>query len=313
MTRRVAPRAGARADDAGEREAAATYGALLDAVRDLRWPASAAARSVRPGTHQSRARGSASEVTEYRPYRQGDDVRRLDWRLLARTDRAYLRLSDERSVYGTVVVLDATASMAFPVPGDGKWRTACALGVGLVAVALASGDPAGVALAGTVLPPRTRRGTLAAVVRSLAANRPAGTAPLTPVLRAAACVAPRLVIVSDLLGDEPSLRAAAAELRAGGKELHMLHVVAAEEVDPPRALVLATDPERPDVVRPVDRAARSTYLRDFATWRGEVAVQWRRAGVGYTLVIAGRDAPAQVIRQLVRRVPHGGAPDRRGG
>jgi uncharacterized protein (DUF58 family) len=75
-----------------------------------------------------------------RRYRQGDDPRQLDWRLLARSDRAYVRLTDDRIVRPTWLVLDASASMAFPSAeaADGKWGMARALAVGLLTLGAAT-------------------------------------------------------------------------------------------------------------------------------------------------------------------------------
>ena len=108
------------------REAQGTtdFAALLDSVRGIRWPARAAVRGGIPGAHTSRLRGISAEFTEYRPYRQGDDLGRIDWRLFARSDRAYIRLSNDRAILPTTIVLDGSASMAFPVGTNGKWRLA---------------------------------------------------------------------------------------------------------------------------------------------------------------------------------------------
>ena len=64
------------------------------------------------GTHHSKQRGTSAEFTEYRLYRQGDDPRRIDWRLLARSDRAYIRLATDRAImelnfFGTVALTKA--------------------------------------------------------------------------------------------------------------------------------------------------------------------------------------------------------------
>src|SRR5919199_2640731 len=107
---------------------------MLDTLRGLTWPARRAVRGAAAGTHRSPMRGVSPEFTEYRPYRQGDDPRRLDWKLLARTDRAYLRITSERATLGTMFVLDASASMAFPARTLEKWSCARRLAVGLAAV-----------------------------------------------------------------------------------------------------------------------------------------------------------------------------------
>ena len=107
------------------------FAPLLDAVRGIRWPARKAVRGGIPGAHTSRLRGISAEFTEYRPYRQGDDPKRIDWKLFARSDRAYIRLSNDRAILPTMIVLDASASMAFPVATNAKWQLAGQLGVAL--------------------------------------------------------------------------------------------------------------------------------------------------------------------------------------
>ena len=113
------------------------FAALLDSVRGIRWPARFAVRGGIPGAHTSRMRGISAEFTEYRPYRQGDDLGRIDWKLFARSDGAYIRLSNDRAILPTMIVLDASASMAFPVETNGKWHLASQLAVGLAMLSVA--------------------------------------------------------------------------------------------------------------------------------------------------------------------------------
>lgn len=280
---------------------AARLGALLDAVRGVRWPARRTVRAALPGAHASRMRGVSPEFTEYRPYRQGDDPRRLDWRLLARSDRAYIRLADDRAVLPTLLVVDASASMAFPAGTLGKWARAVELAVALAAVAHAGGDPVGLTVAGTDgralrLAPRSRRGVVSEMVRALGEVRPGGAAPLAAWV-AQPPVGTRVVVISDFLGDEEALWRAARERVAAGGEVHALHVVAAEELEPPARSVLAVDPERADLRRPLTGASRAAYLAAFAGWREELARRWRAAGAAYALVRT--DEPAE---QAVRRI-----------
>src|SRR6478609_1172426 len=124
------------------------YAALLDAVRGVRWPAVRRVAGATLGAHPSRLRGNSSEFSEFRPYRQGDDPRRVDWRLLARSDRAYVRLTTDRATLRTAILVDASASMAFPAESLDKWRLAREVAVGLAAVAHGEADPIGLAIAG---------------------------------------------------------------------------------------------------------------------------------------------------------------------
>ena len=278
------------------------YAALLDAVRGIRWPARASVRGGIPGSHTSRLRGISAEFTEYRPYRQGDDPRRIDWKLFARSDRAYIRLSNERAILPTMIVLDASASMAFPVGTHAKWKLAAQLGVGLGAVARNSGDPVGMVIVRgdepLVLAPRTRRSVTHDLIRAVSETRPGGNAPLSPSLSTAAQSAGRLVLVTDFLGDAAELLAAASRWVVAGREVHAIHVVAKEELDPSRENAMVSDPEAPEMRRPMVGEARDRYLAAFAAWREGLAHDWSDAGVSYTMGVPGEEAPDHLIRRV---------------
>jgi uncharacterized protein (DUF58 family) len=276
------------------------YGALLDAVRGVRWPARHAVAGALSGVHRSKQRGTSSEFTEFRLYRQGDDPRRLDWRLLARSDRAYIRLATDRAILPTTIVLDASASMAYPVTTRLKWRRAQEIAIGLAAVAHAQGDPVGVAVPDDsgrlrMLPPRTRRGVVSEIARVIDAADPDGIDPLAPALSAIRSA--RIAIVTDLLGDgDALLRAARVHIVSGG-EVHVVHVIAREEIDLPRRTMLAADPEEPQTQRFLVDSRRRGYDAAFAEWRAGVARQWRAAGAAYVEVIT--DEPSS---HAVRRI-----------
>ncbi len=276
------------------------YGALLDAVRGVHWPARRHVGGGLPGAHPSTLRGSSSEFSEYRVYRQGDDPRRVDWRLLARSDRAYIRVATDRAVLPTTIVLDTSASMAFPVVTRTKWTLAQEIAVGLAAVAHAGGDAVGCVLRDErggvcVLPPRSRRDAVNEIARVVAAADPDGDAALTPMLALART--PRLAIVTDLLGDADALlRAARARIAAGG-DVHLVHAIAREEIDPPARTILAEDPEAPIVQRMLNERTRREYDEAFGAWRAEMARQWRAAGAAYVEIMTDEPA-AHAVRRI---------------
>ena len=275
-------------------------GSLLDAVRGVKWPTLRPVGGAMPGAHHSRLRGAAPELSEYRAYRQGDDPRRIDWRLLARSDRAYIRLAEDRSIVTTMIVVDATASMAFPADSLAKWQMACDVAIGLAAVAHASRDPVGLLIVdgrGTRhLPPRTRRGIVGELVRALESTEPVGTGRIGGAL-VGMRARTRIAIVSDFLGDADDVRRRAGEIAAAGGEVHAVHIVADEEVDPPGRAMLAVDPEDDAIARPFVGDARATYLASFAAWRSALAASWRGDRLTYTQAITSEPA-SRVVRRV---------------
>jgi uncharacterized protein (DUF58 family) len=292
------------------------YAALLDAVRGIRWPARSAVRSGIPGAHTSRLRGISAEFTEYRPYRQGDDLRRIDWKLFARSDRAYIRLSNDRAILPTMIVLDASASMAFPVASNAKWALAAQLGVALGAVARNSGDPVGLVVAPgedplpasrfplpasrlpLLLPPRTRRTVTHEIIRAVSGTRPGGSGPLAPSVSIAAQYGGRLAIVTDFLGDTEELLSVASRLVAAGREVHAVHVIAPEEIDPPREAAMVSDPETSSVRRALTGDTRESYIAAYSAWRERTAHDFSEAGVAYSTAVVGEETPDHLIRRI---------------
>ena len=277
------------------------YGPLLDAVRGIRWPAARRVGGATLGAHPSKLRGNSSEFSEFRPYRQGDDPRRVDWRLLARSDRAYVRLTTDRATLRTAIVVDASASMGFPGGANDKWARAREVAVGLAAVAHAEGDPVGMSVTGSrgaLLAPRARRSVIIEMIRALDATSPEGGAPLAPLLTAAR--AARVVVLTDLLGDADALLASARLRLATGGEVLVVHFVAPEELDPPAGAELAVDPEAPTVRRMLTGDARGAYQHAFAAWLERTASEFRASGVRYE-----RAETSEPAARLVRRIAGG--------
>jgi len=279
----------------------ARYAPVLDSVRGIGWPALRRVRSAVPGPHVSKVRGTTAEFVEYRPYRQGDDPKKIDWKLVGRTDRVYIRVSQERTILPTMLVLDASASMAFPVATHGKWDTARQLAVGLAAVARHRGDPVGLALAGVqgsrVIAPRTRKTVLEEMMHLLE-RAPEGEVTLAPTAVDAMRHGTRVVLITDFLGDADALLAAGKTYAAAGGELYAIHVVDRGELDPDPKKLLLSDPEHPEIRRPMSPPARTAYVRRFAEWRSQLAREWRAIGAVYTMVVPGEEQWRQVIRRV---------------
>lgn len=267
-----------------------SYGGILDQVRSLRWRARTAVHALLPGRHHSRRHGTSAEFTEYRPYRQGDPPQKIDWKVFARTDRAYIRLSHDHAVLPSAFVVDASASMAFPAATHDKYTRACLTAIGLAAIAYNGGDPVGVVVAagsGTrTFPPRSRAGVIAEIARTLASTTPSGAVSIADALSAAARFAQRVIVISDMLGDLDETLAVARAERARAGELYAVHVVGAEELDPPRVAVVE-DPENFATRRTLSDASHAEYTRRFTEWRAAVASSWRGAGVSYHESVTG--------------------------
>jgi uncharacterized protein (DUF58 family) len=69
--------------------------------------------NLRAGAYQSRLRGSGFDFDEHRPYRAGDDVRRIDWNVTARLNTPYVRQTHAERELNIMIVVDVSRSMSF--------------------------------------------------------------------------------------------------------------------------------------------------------------------------------------------------------
>jgi len=116
----------------------------------------------------------------------------------------------------------------------------------------------------------------------------------------------RIAIITDLLGDAADLLRVARVHIVGGGEVHLIHVVARQELDPPRRTMLAADPEQMTLQRLLAESTRRDYDVAFAEWRADKARQWRAAGAAYTEVVTTETTPHAVRR--IAEPPAYGAP-----
>src|ERR1043165_1488559 len=104
---------------------------VVAAIDDLEFAARLVVEGLRAGGHRSPFHGYSAEFQQHRPYRSGDDLKYLDWKLLARTDRLYSKQFRETTSMSVMIVIDATASMAFPESGLSKFRYASVVAASL--------------------------------------------------------------------------------------------------------------------------------------------------------------------------------------
>src|SRR5947199_10144092 len=94
---------------------------VVAAIDDLELAARLVVEGMRTGGHRSPFHGFSTEFRQHRPYRAGDDLKHLDWKLFARSDRLYTRQFRETTNFSVMLALDTSASMAFPAGGVSKF------------------------------------------------------------------------------------------------------------------------------------------------------------------------------------------------
>lgn len=281
-------------------------------LRDLRLVARSAAGGDGLGMHASRSRGAGLEFAQYRGYEPGDEPRRIDWKLYARSDRHFVREAERDSPLTVWIVVDASASMAQvdqDRPDFSKLDAARLLAACVIELAVRQGDRFGlVGLSGNDLRfvadapgARQRDRCMLELDRLDAGGVLPGDAqwrPLWERIRPGSLV----LILSDDFDDR--LTDLAVRLAQARREVLSIGLLSAEERDFPfHGGLRFRDPESGAELRVDAARARREYLERFAEARA--ALDKRLAAVGIVHVEHYLDRPLdEPLRQLF------GAPQR---
>ncbi|MCP4246360.1 MAG: DUF58 domain-containing protein [bacterium] len=258
------------------------------------------------GERRTKRRGESVEFADYRPYVVGDDLRFLDWNILARLDRLFLKLFLQEEDLHVGVLVDASASMDWGEPSKALYvkRVAAALAY----IGLSNFDRVGIypyanGLRGELSGVRGRR-MMFKVVEFLRNLEFDGASNLTEACKQYAIRHPQpgiLLVLSDFFdkgGYEQGLR----YLLGRNLDLYAVQVLSPQELDPDLAGDLRlVDVEDDDVAEvTVGRALLNRYRQTLQTYCGALKEYCTRRGISY--LFTGTDVPFdQLVLSYLRR------------
>ncbi len=251
------------------------------------------------GLHRSPRKGFSVEFAEYRPYQVGDDLRYIDWKIVARSDRWVVRQYEEETNLRASLILDVSTSMAWSGASDRLSKLAYAeqLTAALTLLLLRQRDAVGLVrfdeTVRTAIPPRARGGQWRRIVAALGEAGTGRVSSAPDALHQAARLITRrglLILISDLLMDMPDVENAMRGLRAAGHDVTVLHIMDPSERELSMSgEALFVDPESrlavPASVADVRVAYRKTVEEVIGEWR----TMFGSLGIGYEVVAT--DAP----------------------
>lgn len=190
------------------------------------------------GLHRSPYFGQSVEFVQHREYVPGDDPRRIDWKAWSKTDKYYIKLYEEDTNLRSTLIVDISESMHFGTQPLNKYEYACAIAASLAYLLLRQQDSVGLISfdesVRTIVPPRSKRNHLQAVLNALDAQQPAKKTDMLKILRKVADEQTQkgmIVIISDLFADRQGLFQGLKLLRHRGHDVLILHVMDDEELD----------------------------------------------------------------------------------
>jgi uncharacterized protein (DUF58 family) len=245
--------------------------AALMRIRNLELRARSVVEGFSKGLHRSPRHGFSAEFAEYRSYVPGDDIRYLDWKVLARRDRCFIRKFREETNLRCHLLLDLSRSMSYGSLTYTKLDYARTLAATLAVFLHQQGDEIGLLTYDEVprdyLPPRHRSGHLHAILAAL--GRPAlgkSAALNSPVdaILSRGRMRGLMFVISDFLTPLDELKSPLSALAACGHDVTLLQVLDPAEITFTFHSSVNFEDLESGRVMPADPAsARAGYLKKF--------------------------------------------------
>ncbi|HET7583514.1 MAG TPA: DUF58 domain-containing protein [Gemmatimonadaceae bacterium] len=263
------------------------------------------------GLHRSPRKGFSVEFAEHRPYQAGDELRYVDWKIAARTDRWVVKQYEEETNLRVTIVLDVSRSMAWSGAATRLTKLAYAerLAAVLALLFLRQRDAVGLVRfddrVRTAIPPRVRHGHWTRIVAALDDPGSGQASRAGDGLDQARRQISRrgwVVLISDLLMEGDDLLRATRALRAAGHQVTVFHIMDPAERDlDASGDAIFVDPESeievPAAVAEVRGAYRATVEAALREWRAALAA----AGASYEVVDTAQPFAVPMRRALNAR------------
>lgn len=281
----------------------------LARVRQLELQARRAVEGMLAGIHRSPHHGFAVEFAQHREYVPGDDVKHIDWKVFARTERYYLKQYELETDLVCWLLIDASESMAYASGEVSKYDCACTAAAALAYLVLHQADSVGLATfddqVRRFLRPAGHASHWKEVLTALAGRTAAAPTQLGDVLHDVASRINRrglVLLFSDLFDDVPAILSGLRHLNYDRHEVVVFHVLDPAELEFPfDGATLFRGLELPTELLTDPRGLRAGYLRELHSFQEELRRGCRNLHIDLVPLQSDADLGLALARYLARR------------
>lgn len=291
---------------------------VLGGIRRLEWLARLRKQGTLTGRHTSPDKGVSVEFAEHREYTYGDDLRNLDWRVMAKSDRNVIKQFIEETNLRATIVLDVSGSMNFKgdegteINGEAlsKFEYGRYLAAALSYLYIKQGDAAGLVTFDdeikTLMRAENRPSQVRRICEELYATEPGKETGVGKVLHEVAERIPKrglVILISDLFDDPSEVVEALHHFDYRQHELVVFHVLAEEELSFPfQSFQRFRDLEGVEEMMRIDpQAVRAAYLEKLREFIDSIESVCGNLRADYVPVTTKTSVPDALVRYLGRR------------
>src|SRR6266516_2813785 len=273
----------------------------LKALKNLLFAARIIVEGVHSGRHKSPYRGSSPEFVDYREYNPGDEIRTIDWKAYARTDRYFIKLFEKETDMNCYILVDKSASMGYggqayrhllPAQDVSKLEYAFYLTAALAYLMVQQGDKVSVTLFDTRLGRHIRPGGtfphLYEILHTLERHQAGERTAISRILQEAYPLFRRkglLIVISDFLDEPESIFRALDRYRHRQFEIILFHVLHQYEFElPPIDRVKFVDAETGETIASRPAEIRESYQAEMRDFVQALSADARARNINYNFI-----------------------------
>ncbi len=262
------------------------------------------------GLHASPFHGFSVEFSEHRRYTHGDDLKDIDWLVYAKTDKYYVKKFEAETNITGYLVMDLSQSMGYTYRQElNKFEYAVCLAAALCYLMIHQQDPCGlIAFDEQIrksLPPKSKRTQLGNVLSLLANLKPTGRTEIAKsLIQIAAMLRQKslLMIFSDLLADPEPVVQALRQLRHGGHDVILFHILDEAEVKFPfSGIVEFEEPETNEKLQVDASNFKQDYLAEVEAFRENFRRECFQSGIDYVPLDTSMPFDKALMEYLISR------------
>ena len=244
------------------------------------------------GLHKSPHRGFSVEFNDYRHYQRGDDMRHVDWKLYARTDKFYIKQYEDETNVRCVILLDTSASMDYSSGGISKLNYGVTLASALAYFIMRQRDAVGLITfddrVREYIPAKCRQPHLMRILRTLSrVESGMKTDVVGPLSDLAASLSKKsmVVLITDMLDDEQRVISTLQNIRGMGNDVITFQIMDDAELNFPfNEATEFIDMENNESYVTSPAAIRRAYLENFNEFLSYCQKECQSSGVDYCLL-----------------------------
>ena len=285
---------------------------VLAGLDNLELRARVAVEGFLSGLHKSPHRGFSVEFNDYRHYQRGDDMRHLDWKLYARSDKLYIKQYEDETNVRCVILLDTSASMDYSSGGLSKLNYGVTLASALSYFIMRQRDAVGLITfddqVRDYIPAKCRQPHLMHILRTLSTvESGTKTDVVKPLTDLAASLTKKsiVILITDMLDDEERIINTLQNLRGMGNDIITFQILDDAELNFPFDEASEfIDMENNESYITSPAAIRKAYLNNLNEFLSYCKKKCQSSGVDYCLLNTADPLDEALTSYMSKRAKH---------